>query len=223
VVLGALLSELSTLPLKVPVDPNGPDAQQLLARELAKSEYLKAQPSPFDRLVSGLINWLNSLLSTQTNGPPSLAFLIVLGIIVAGIVIAVLVFGVPRVNRKSTVTGSLFGENDERSAGQMRTAAEGAAASGDYATAIAEMFRAIARGLAERTVLSIFPGTTAHDFSVRAGAVFPRFSAELTTAAASFDTVRYLGKPGTAHEYTAIATLERELRLAQAMLEAVPS
>jgi Domain of unknown function (DUF4129) len=223
VVLGSLLSELSTLPLKVPVDPNGPDAQQLLARELAKSEYLKAQPSPFDRLVSGFIDWLNSLLSLQTSGPPSLAFLIVLGIIVAGIVIAVLVFGVPRVNRKSAVAGSLFGENDERSAGQMRTAAEEAAARGDYATAIAEMFRAIARGLAERTVLSIFPGTTAHDFSARAGAVFPRFSAELTIAAASFDTVRYLGKPGTAHEYAAIATLERELHLAHAMLEAVPS
>jgi hypothetical protein len=223
VVLTQLLGELSTQAFAVPVDPDGPDAQQLLARELAKAEYLKAQPSPFDRAVSGFFNWLNSLQLVQPNGPPSLALLIVLAIIVAGIVIAVLVFGVPRVNRRSTVTGALFGENDERSAEQMRSAAERAAAASDYATAIAEMFRAIARGLAERTVLSIFPGTTAHDFAIRAGGVFAHFSAELAAAATSFDAVRYLGKQGTASEYHAIEKLERDLRLSRATLETLPS
>ena len=39
----------------------------------------------------------------------------------------------------------------------MRRAAERAAAAGDYTTAIAELFRALARGLAERTVVTTHP------------------------------------------------------------------
>ena len=34
------------------------------------------------------------------------------------------------------------------------------------------MFRAVARGLAERTVLTVTPGTTASGFATRAGAAF---------------------------------------------------
>ncbi len=42
-----------------------------------------------------------------------------------------------------------------------------AAEAGDFATAIAEMFRALARGLSERTIVMTSPGTTAHGFARR--------------------------------------------------------
>src|SRR5690606_32969609 len=98
---------------------------------------------------------------------------IIVIVIAALLLVAFLIFGLPRLNRRSSVTGSLFGEDDARTAADMRAAAEKAASRGDYALATAEMFRSIARGLAERTVLSTSPGTTAHDFGVRAGRAFP--------------------------------------------------
>ena len=91
--------------------------------------------------------------------------------------------------------------------------------SGDYSTAIAELFRAIARGMAEREVLTTFPGTTATDFASRSGRVFPAQAERLVTAAQVFDGVRYLDRVGTAEQYATIASLERDLRNARAALE----
>jgi hypothetical protein len=109
----------------------------------------------------------------------------------------------------------------------LRRAAERAAASGDFATAIAEAFRAIARGLSERTVLTTFPGTTADGFARQAAASFPESADALRAAADSFDGVRYLGAPGSDAEWLSIAALERELRSArptlQGALEGVPA
>ena len=122
------------------------------------------------------------------------------------------------------MTGSLFGDEDARTAAQMRSAGEAAAARGDYATAIAEMFRSIARGLAERTILSTSPGTTAHDFGTRAALVFPQQYRELAEAALAFDDVRYLDRPGTAAQYDLVERLERQLRASKAAsLEVVDS
>ena len=105
----------------------------------------------------------------------------------------------------------------------MRAAAEAAAANADYVTAIEEMFRAIARGLAERTVLTIFPGTTAREFSMRASLAFADSASELAAAAAAFDGVRYLGGVGTREQYNSVAALERTLRVARATVEHVPA
>jgi Domain of unknown function (DUF4129) len=207
----------------VPVDPDAPEAQQLLLTELAKAEYQKAKPSWFDQLVSGFFDWISSLKLTSSGGTPSVGLIIIAAIVVAALVIVFLVYGVPRVNRRSSVTGALFGEEDARSAAQIRAAAERAASKGEFDIAIEEMFRAIARGLAERTVLTIFPGTTAREFSLRAGVAFANSAAELGAAAAAFDGVRYLGARGTRDEYESIARLERTLRGARAQLEHVPA
>lgn len=211
-----------TLPFDIPVDPDRPEARRLLAEELAKQAYQQAKPTWFDQLLGGLLDWIDSLQFGSASGPPAFALLVALIVIAALLVVSFLVFGLPRLNRRSRVTGSLFGEDDARSAAQIRSAAEAAAARGDHATAIAEMFRAIARGLAERTVLTTSPGTTAHDFATRAGAAFPAHSGDLATAATAFDDVRYLGGEGSSAQYAQIDTLERRLRSARpAMLEAV--
>ena len=94
----------------------------------------------------------------------------------------------------------------------MRRAANQAAAVDDWALAIEEMFRSIARGLAERTILTTSPGTTAREFSARAGALFPSLSAALASTAAVFDEVRYLDGLGTEAAYRRAAELEAELR-----------
>lgn len=208
------------LPFDVPVDPSAPDAQQWLIDELSKPVYQAAKPTLFDRIAKAIGDWLNSLQFGAVQGPPALGIAIVVGIVVVGLVVAFLIFGLPRLNRRSAVAGALFGEDDARDAASMRQDAEAAARGGDYSLAVAEMFRAIARGLAERSLVSTSPGTTAHDFAARAGTVFAGFAPQLAASAAAFDDVRYLGRDGTAEQYAAISRLERDLRAARPALEA---
>jgi hypothetical protein len=207
----------------VPVDPDAPEARDWLLEELSKAEYQAAKPSWFDLLMQSIWDWINSIEFGGFSGPPAFGLLVVGIIVVAALVVAFLIFGLPRINRRSKVAGVLFGEDDDRDAAAMRSAAERAAAAGDYSAAIAEMFRAIARGMAERTIVSTTPGTTAQDFSLRAGAAFPAFAAELRTAAGSFDEVRYLGGVGTADDFERLSALERALRSARPVLELAPA
>jgi hypothetical protein len=207
-----ICSVSGTAVFDVPVQPNAEEARNWLLRELSQSRYESAKPTWFDRLSGAVVDWFQSLSFNGLDGPPGLAVVLVLALIVAAIVVAFLVFGVPRLRRRSAVAGGLFGENDDRGSQQLRAAAESRAAEGDYSAAIAEMFRAIARGLAERTIVTTSPGTTAHDFARRAAIAFPDLSAGLSGAATLFDEVRYLGRSGSLAGYTSVAELERTLR-----------
>lgn len=211
-------------PFDVPVDPDRPEARRLLAEELAKQEYQAAKPTWWDLLLGQFTDWINSLQFGGSEGPPAFGMLVLLIVVGVLLLIAFLIFGLPRLNRRSRVTGSLFGDDDARTAAQMRAAGEAAAARGDYTLAIAEMYRSIARGLAERTVLSTSPGTTAQDFARRAGLAFPGHADDLMQSAVAFDSVRYLGGEGTREQYELVERLERQLRAAKpAVLEAVGS
>lgn len=214
-----ILQLLPVLPADMPVDPDGPEARRWLLEELSKPEYQSAQPTPFDQLVRAIIDWINSLInglgSVQIPGIGNLLGVVALLIVVALLVVAFLVFGLPRISTRSSAGGALFTEHDTRDAAAMRRDAERAAASGDFAVAITELFRALARGLDERTLVSTFPGTTASELAVRAGEVFPDAASRLSVAAASFNGVRYLGAPGTAAEWEQLVALERELRTAK--------
>ena len=205
-----------TLRRDVPVDPTAPEAREWLRQELAKQEYQAARPTWFDQLAKWIQDRIGDLIGTSgPGGPPGLGGTVIVVLVVAAIVIAFFVFGVPRLNRKSTVAGALFGEDDFRDAAAMRAAAESAAARGEYDLAIAEAFRALARGLAERTILTVNPGSTARDFSERAGTPFPGLAEEFVAAAVIFDEVRYLGRPGTREHYDQVATLEKLARQAK--------
>jgi hypothetical protein len=211
---------VTPLPFDVPVDPEPPEARDWLVDELAKPVYQAAQPTLFDRIAQAIRDWFASLQLSDVEGPPAFGLTVVLVLVVAIIVIAFLIFGLPRFTRRSAVTGTLFGEDDDRDAEAMRRAARAAADRGDHGLAIAELFRAIARGLAERGLVSVSPGTTARDFATHAGRVFPDAAVDLTQAAVAFDDVRYLGRPGTAERYAQLAALESRLRTARPRLEA---
>jgi hypothetical protein len=206
----------------VPVDPGAKEAQRLLLNELSRPEYRASQPTWFDRLSSAVFNWLSHLFVPK--GPAG-AFptAIVLVLVVVAIVVLFFVFGLPRLTHRSTVQGSLFGEDDSRSAAQMMSAARVAAASADWSLAIAEGFRSMARSLAERELVATFPGTTAHDFAIRAGAIFTLQAASLAAAADSFDGVRYLGAEGTEANWRAIEQLAAELLTARPVTELIPA
>jgi hypothetical protein len=207
----------------VPVDPDAPEAKQWILDELSGTDYQRAKPNPIDQLAQNFLDWISSLQFDGDGGPPTALLVVGLVVIIAAAIVAFLIFGLPRLNRRSAASASLFGDDDARTAAQIRKDAERAAATHDYTLAIAEMFRAIARGLSERTVLTVSPGTTAHDFGLRAGTAFPGFSARLTTAARAFDDVRYLDKTGTRDQYDEIAALELDLRSAKPRFELTPA
>ena len=207
------------LPGDVPVDPDAETARQWIVQELSKPEYQAAQPTWFDRVSSAFWDWLQSLDLSGLGAIQLPALLLASAVFLGVIVAAFIVFGRPRRRRRSALGQSLFGEADDRDAQAIRAAAVAAGARGQWTIATLEMFRAIARSLAERTVLTVSPGTTAHDFARRAGRPLPDFAERLGGAARIFDQLRYLGRDGTPNEYDAMAALEAELRSASPILE----
>lgn len=203
----------------VPVDPGPDEAREWIITELTRPPYQAAQPTLLDRISKAISDWLGSLEFVGGDAPPSLGTAVVLVLVIAALVVAFLVFGVPRLNRRSAVAGALFGDDDARDSAAMRADAVAAAARGEYALAIEEMFRAVARGLAERVIVTTTPGTTARGFAARAAAAFPDREGELTASAASFDDVRYLGKQGTEANYRQVAALEAGLRAGKPVLQ----
>jgi hypothetical protein len=200
---------------EVPVDPDAEQARDWLAEELAKTKYQERPeqeqgPSWIDEVLDAVTRFLNSLGGEQT-----VPFWVVLLVVVAVavIIVAFLVFGVPKLRARSGVVDDdeLFEADDHRDAAAMRRDADAAAKAGDWAEAIAERFRAIARSLHERALLSTLPGSTAHDVARRAAQSLPEHGAALERAAHDFDSVRYLGAAGDRERYARLVELDRTL------------
>lgn len=201
-----------TFRFDVPVVPDGPEARQWLLDELSKPEYTAARPSLFDQLSQAFFEWLMRLFQPGASVPLDWLPVAIVGLVVAGLVVALLIWGLPRVNRNSRPAAGLFGDDDRRTAGELRSAAAAAASAGDWTLAVLEQFRAVARGLAERTIVRVSPGTTAHDFAARASESFPTASGDLAQAAEIFDRVRYLGQDGNASDFDRLHRLDVRLQ-----------
>jgi hypothetical protein len=208
---------MTAVPFDVPVDPGSGQARDWIIAELSRPEYQAARPTWFDRASSAFWDWISHLTIASNGVSQGPILLLVLLVVIAAIVAAYFVFGPPRLNRRSTI-GALFGENDDRDAAAMRRSAAEAALRGEYTLAIEELFRALARGLAERTVLTTSPGTTANSFAARAGDAFPALAGRLASAATHFDSVRYLGAPGTVSAYNELMALDADLRSSRPVL-----
>jgi hypothetical protein len=214
-----------------PLTPTAEQAHQQLLQELSKPQYQSGRPTAATLITQqlsdwfqNLIDWVNSLFGKGGLGPgpgTTIVVVVIAIVIIAALVVGFILFGVPRLNRRSGSSGSLFGDEDDRDSATLRRAAEYAAAAGDYTTAIEEEFRSIARGLSERTVVTTFPGTTAHGFAGEATASFPPLGAQLASAADAFDRVRYLGGAGTEIEWLEMRALEQSLRAARPLFDAV--
>jgi hypothetical protein len=211
----------SVTPPGPPLDPTAQQARAQLSAELSKPEYQAARPSGLTVLLQqagqAIGNWFDSLFGGLNGVPisPNLIVVIIVVLIVVALAVLFLIFGLPRINRRSARAGALFGEEDERDSAALRRDAERSAAAGDYTSAIVEEFRSIARAMAERTLVTTFPGTTASGFASQAATTFPAFRDQLRDCAAAFDDVRYLGVTGTEAQWQAMKALELDLREAR--------
>ena len=197
----------------IPVDPSSPEAQEWLRDELARPQYQAAKPTWFDLASKAVQDWLASLFQGPGGNAGPVLLLVVVLVVAGLIVVAFFVFGRPRVNRRSALARrSLFGDDDARSAAELRAAAERAARAGDWVVAVEEQFRAIAVSLDERTLVRVSPGTTATEFALRAADVAPDEREALRAAARAFDDVRYLDRPGTEAAFQQLVALDQRLQ-----------
>jgi hypothetical protein len=194
-----------------PLDPEAPEARRLVLDELAEPEYRAAEPTAFDLAAQAVRDWIAGLFSDAGGLPlPALQLVLVVLAIVL-VVVGLLVFGLPRLRRRARAATPLFDDGDVRDAVALRAAAEAAARAGDWPLAIEERFRAVVRGLVERELVRVHPGTTAHGMAQVAASPFPHLTDPLEAAAADFDAVRYLARAGSEEAYRRIAALDLEL------------
>lgn len=202
--------------------PDAEEARRFAEQELAKPEYLAAQPNAFDRASLAVLEFLDRLLNPDLgNGVGGLALLITIAaVVIALLVIGVLAWGRPRASRRRQAHGELLGEHDQLSAAQLRAAADSLARSGDWSSAVTQRYRALARSLIERELLDPAPGATAQSIAAAAAHTFPEERAALLHAAQLFDGVRYLGTPGDEPTYLAVRTVDERIALARIAMPA---
>ena len=203
-----------------PLTPDDDTARRWVTGELSRPEYAAARPNWFDLVSQKVADWFGSLHLGGGHGPNGWLAVIGIALALALIVLAVLRFGLPRRNRRARRAGAGGEVADTRTAEQLRAAADRAATQGDWALAVVERFRAIAASLAERTVVAVRPGTTAHEVAVQAAAVFPAETPALRDAADTFDAARYLGRPQDRAAHERLRALDERLRRAAPVFEA---
>lgn len=221
--LGPLARPADAVP---PLTPDGDEARRWAEDELAKSVYDVAEPTPLDRIARAIGDFVASLLNPDLSGGWGTTFALVAAIVVVIVIVAAfLVWGVPRASRRAAARPPLlFGEPEERSAADLRAAADERARASDWDAAIVLRFRALARGCLERGVVDPPPGATVHAFARAAAHAFPPFAGRLEDAATAFDDVRYLRRPGTGELYRLVASVDDAVAAARpAVREEVPA
>lgn len=190
--------------------PDRDAARELLEQELARNEYQQAQPEWFDLISQAIIDFFRNLFNPEAPGALGAGGLVIIALIaVAIIVTAFVLWGRPRsAARSASASTVLFGEDEQRSARELRRAADAAAKASRFDDATVLRTRALARGLAERGILTPPPGATVHAFARQASRAFPRHQAALDATADAFDDVRYLRGPGSETAYGMVRELD---------------
>jgi Domain of unknown function (DUF4129) len=189
------------------LDPAPPQARQWLKEELQGSDY----QSPW---LDSVFRWITDQLNSLVEGVRSLSAISpFLTVLLAMVVIALLVWILPRVRREpvaATRDGAVL-EDLTITSRLYRDLASQSLREGRYDDAVLDGFRAIARDMSDRRVLDDAPGRTAHEVSLALASPFPDHADRLAGAADLFDSVRYGHRRANAEQATRIHRLDAEL------------
>jgi len=203
------VSVLARVVGSVPVDPDATTARRWATEELLDPIYHE-QRSLLTRAVEWLAELLDGLRTPAVFDP--VAVLVVVGVLAAVVTVAFLVAGPVRLSRRGRADRSVLADDDGRTSDEIRAAADAAAAAGDWGVAVLERFRAIVRGLEERTVLDERAARTAHEAALAAAARLPALGSELVAAGRSFDDVAYGDVPATAQDEIRLRGLDARVQ-----------
>jgi hypothetical protein len=179
-----------------PLQPDRDLARSWANQELARPEYQAAKPGLLERGIQWVEHRLE-LLDLGTGAPTALGLLVVVLLLMA--VVGFVLYrtgGLRQTARRRT--GQVLPVH-HTTAAEHRAAADRHADAGEWDLAVVERFRAIARELEERAVLSPQPGRTALEVAREGGRAVPDQAAQLVAAARYFDDVSYghlaVGRP----------------------------
>ena len=208
-----------TLPGWAPVgglDPTPPQARDWLRQELAGPDY----HSPW---LDSVVRWLTDQVRKLLEGAGQLAGLSpLITVLTALVVIALLVWVLPRVRRERGVAASdgAVLVDVTITARHYRDQAANAIREGRYDDAVLDGFRAIAKDMSDRRVLKDAPGCTAHEVSLALASPFADHADQLALTADLFDSVRYGHRHASAYQAGQIQELDAELVTARPLLVA---
>jgi Domain of unknown function (DUF4129) len=187
-------------------------------QELARSELSKAIYHPHEslggRLLDAISRLLNDLYKAGQSFPGGWWSVVALAALTA-LAVSLVLARLGPLARAHRQPGQLASGGQPLSAADHRRRAAGLASAGDYAEAILEAVRGIARELEERGVLAPRLGRTADEIAVEAGLALPAEAAALQHAARLFDDICYGERPGTAAGYAQVRDLDARLQSAR--------
>lgn len=198
----------------LPVVPDRDTAREWLTSELQRPEYAERE-SLLSRLISWVLDWLDGIEWPGTGMSGAQLGLLIAGVAAVVLLIAWLVAGPVQLGRARKGSAEVLETDDARTAAQMRTAADAAAASDDWRTAAAERFRAVVRSLEERVIIEPRPGRTAQEAAGDAGERLPGQAAGLRSGADLFDGVEYGDRVATAADDAALRELDAAVAAAR--------
>jgi hypothetical protein len=189
-------------------------AGQTLARtELSKAIYHRHE-SLAQRLLDAINRLLNDLYTAGQSFPGGWWSVVALAALTA-LAVALVLARLGPLARAHREAGQAAPGGRPLSAADHRQRAATLASAGDYAAAILEAVRGIARQLEERGVLSPRLGRTADEIAAEAGLVLPAEADALQDAARLFDDICYGERPGTAGGYALVRSLDTRLQSAR--------
>ena len=199
------------------LDPTPPQAREWLEKELNGLDY---QSSWLDSVIEWILDKLGTLPDGSMSGLSA-----VVTALVAFVVIALLVWVLPKVRRESRAarSGGAVMEDATMTARAYRDRATQALRDKRYDDAVLDAFRAIARDMSDRALLADAPGITAHEASVALAPCFPDHGDRLARAADLFDAVRYGHRHASAEQAAQIQRLDTELATARPVVTASSS
>jgi hypothetical protein len=189
-------------------------ARELARRELSRPEYHRDDPSLLQRIWEWITERIRRFIdSFDVGGSGGEVSWAALGLIVLLIAVAAAIiwWWVGGVQRGRSRRSALMTE-EHTTARDHRAAAERYAAAGQWAEAVRERLRAIARDLEERVILAPQPGRTADELAAEAAVALPRFAEDLRSAARVFDEVWYGERPAGEADYRQLTDLDQRLR-----------
>lgn len=210
-----------TLVGEPPVNPGRDEARDLLWNELQQPEYAERQ-SLLQRLLQAIQDWFDGLDGPDLTVPATQFAIGIVVVVVIVLVIARLVAGPVRRERRIRGSAVVVEADDVRTAERMRAAADAAAGAGDWSLAVAERFRAVVRSCEDRAVIDPRPGRTAQEAANDIGAALPGLAARLHIGAGLFDQVEYGGLAASSSDDTALRQLDEEIAAARIDRSEVP-
>ena len=198
---------------QVPLEPGREQARGWAIDELAGREYAAQRPGLVARAFQRVLEWLQELDLPDTRGG-SILLTVALVLLVVLAAVAVHRSGGLRRQGGGARAGAVLGGR-VRTAAEHRAQADRHAEAGDYRAAVVERFRAVARELQERALVSGQPGRTAHELAGEAAALLTELGPDLHAGAALFDAVRYGAAAASADDDAGLRRLDEQVRRAR--------